>query len=377
MKNILVMIDSLNGGGAERVLINILKRIDYTQYKVTVFLIFGEGVYLSSVPYQVTIKYLLKGYNTIKTWNPFLRLIYKIYIKIVLGYVRMLKGHPIYDFLLKDKYDIEISFIEGDTCYFVANSKNRRAKRISWIHTDLIKRRTMDYSKEFKSLSQMDKIVCVSKGTETSVLTLYPQLGNKLRVIYNPIDKDQILRQAQEYLLFNKNDITIICVGRLVKEKGYSVLIQAHRELISEGVHHQVFVLGEGKLEEELKKDIQKLNLQDTFVLLGYKANPYPYIKAADIYVLPSIFEGFSLSLVEAMVLGKPVVATKCVGPAEILNNEYGLLAEPGDVRSLKESMKKLIEDKKLQEHYSQKSHERTRIFDIERVMEEIEAIIC
>lgn len=376
MKKILFMIDSLNGGGAERVLINILKRMDYTKYQVTLFLIFGEGVYLSSVPEQVAVKSLLKGYNTIKAWNPFLRLVYKVYIKMALNFVRVFKGHPIYDFILKDKYDIEVSFIEGDTCYFVANSKNKEAKRISWIHIDLSKRRTMNYIKELKSLARMDKIICVSKGTRESVLSLYPQLEKRLQVIYNPIDKEQITKYALEPITLHKEKTTIVCVGRIAQQKGYSVLLQAHHELINEGVDHQVIVLGEGNLEEELKKEIQNLNIQDTFVLLGYKANPYPYIKAADIYVLPSLFEGFSLSLVEAMVLGKPSIATKCVGPTEILSHEYGLLVEPGDVQSLKQSMRKLIEDKGLQKYYSEKSLERIGLFDINRVMEEIADVI-
>lgn len=376
MKKVLFMIDSLNGGGAERVLINILKRMDYTKYQVTVFLIFGEGVYLSSVPQNVKVRSLLKGYNTIKGWHPILRMIYKIYIKLTLGIVKILKGRPIYNHILKEKYDVEISFIEGDTCYFVANSRNKASKKISWIHIDLGKRRTMDYTTELRSLSRMDKIICVSNGTKKSVLSLYPQLEDKLQVIYNPIDKEQIIMNASVPIQISKDKTTIVCVGRLVYQKGYNVLLQAHKELINEGIEHQVIVLGEGNLENELKKQILELNLQESFTLLGYRENPYPYIKAADIYVLPSIFEGFSLSLVEAMVLGKPCIATRCVGPTEILNDEYGLLVEPGEMESLKQSMKKLIENKELQEYYSKKSLERIAIFDIDSVMKEISNII-
>lgn len=376
MKKVLFMIDSLNGGGAERVLINILNRMDYTKFHVTVFMIFGEGVYLSSVPQNVTVRALLKGYNTIKSWHPFLRLLYKTYIKLTLGIVKLLKGRPIYSFILKDKYDVEISFIEGDTCYFVANSRNKSSKKISWIHTDLAKRRTMSYARELKSLSRMDKIICVSNGTKKSVISLYPQLKEKLQVIYNPIDKEQIIMNALVPIQIDKEKTTIVCVGRLVEVKGYDVLLKAHHELISEGIEHQIIILGEGNLEEELKREILQLNLQNSFILMGYKENPYPYIKAADIYVLPSIFEGFSLSLVEAMVLGKPCIATRCVGPTEILNDEYGLLVEPGNVQSLKQNMKKLIVDKALQDCYSQKSLQRTKIFDINSVMTEIINII-
>lgn len=372
MKKILFMIDSLNGGGAEKVLINILNRLDYNKFDVTVFLIYGEGIYLKYVPDNVKIKHLTLGNNTINNWKFVKKYIYKLYRKILFAVVNLLKGLPIYKFLIKDKYDIEISFIEGLTCLYVANSTNKTSKKISWIHTDLEKRRTLKPKQEIEALNKMDKIVCVSNGSKNSVLNMHPHLEEKIQVIYNPIDKEEIIRKSNEKIDFVKQKITLICVGRLEQIKGHYILIQAHKELIDEGIEHELIIIGEGSLHKEIEELIEKLNINNSVKLLGFLSNPYPYIKTADIFVLPSFYEGFSLAIAEALILGKPVIATKCVGPIEILENEYGMLVEVNDINNLKKAMKKMILDEKTRKIYSERANKRKEIFDQDNTMYKI-----
>lgn len=376
MKKLLFMIDSLNGGGAEKVLINILKRIDYNKYNVTVFLIYGEGIYLNHVPDNVKIKYLTLGNTTINNWNFVKKNIYKLYRKILLGIINFLKGLPIYMFIIKDKYDIEISFLEGLTCLYVANSPNKTSKKISWIHIDLEKRRTLNPKDELKALSTMDRIICVSHGSKNSVLNMYPHLEDKIQVIYNPIDKEEIIRKSNEIIEFNKKKITVVNVGRLEYQKGQNILIQAHKELIDEGVEHELIIIGEGSLHKELEQLIENINIKNSVKLLGFISNPYPYVKAADIFALPSFYEGLPLVIAEALILAKPIIATKCTGPNEMLNNEYGIMVEPNNVQSLKDGMKLMILDKETREYYSKKSIERAEIFDIKKTMDSINRLL-
>jgi len=376
MKKILFMIDSLNGGGAEKVLINILNRLDYNKFDITLFFIYGEGIYLKYVPENVKIKYLTLGNNTINNWNFGKKYIYKLYRKILFTFVNLLKGFPVYKFILKDKYDIEISFIEGLTCFYVANSTNKISRKISWIHTDLEKRRPLKSKQEIESLSTMDKIICVSHGSKDSVLNLYPHLEKKVQVIYNPIDKEEIIRKSNEIIEYKKKKITVITVGRLEYIKGHNILIQAHKELIDEGIDHDLIIIGEGSLHKEIEQRIEKDNLEGSVKLLGYIENPYPYIKASDIFVLPSRYEGFSLVIAEALILGKPVIATKCVGPTELLDNKYGILIEPNDVDSLKLHLKQMILDEKTRQYYSNMSIKRSEIFDINCTMDSINLLL-
>lgn len=376
MKKVLFMIDSLNGGGAEKVLIDILKRLDYTKLDVTVFLVYGEGVYIKDLPSQVHLKYLLEGYNKVNAWPLLKKYIYKAYRKLVLLYMKLTKGRPIYQFILKEQYDLEISFLEGITCLFVGNSKNNNSEKISWIHIDLEKRRTIRQKDEKAALDNMDRIICVSNGSRQSVINLYPDLEEKIKVIYNPIDKEEILAKSNEPIAVKSENVLLVCVGRLEMQKGHYFLINAHKELIDEGVKHNILILGEGGYRNEIEKQIDELSVKDSITLMGYIGNPYPYIKAADALVLPSLFEGFSLVLAEAIVLGKPTIATKCAGPMEILEDKYGLMVEPGDTKSLKEAMKKMILDQNVRQFYAEKSLERNKLFDIDAVMHEIKTTL-
>ena len=129
-------------------------------------------------------------------------------------------------------------------------------------------------------------------------------------------------------------------------------------------------------IKEHMLKEIKENSLEESVKLLGFKENPYPYLKKADIFVSSSRFEGFSLVVGEALCLKKPIIATKCVGPLELLNNgEYGLLAEIEDVRDLAEKIKKLVLDKGLRKKYSSLSKKRSEIFNIDKTIQEVEKV--
>ena len=280
---------------------------------------------------------------------------------------------------LKNKnYDIEIAFLEGYSTVLVANRKNN-SKKIAWVHIDLEKHKMVPRKLERISYCKINKIICVSEDSKKSVLNLYPENKDKIKVIYNPIDKKNIVEKSNKKINFEfeKNKVNIITLGRLSQQKGYDILLQSHNKLIKEGLDYNLIILGEGAKRNSLEKYIKEKNLENNTQLLGFKENPYPYLKKADIFISSSRYEGFSLVVAEAICLNKPIIATKCTGPLELLKKgKYGLMAEVENVEDLAEKMKKLILDKSLREKYSSLSKERSEIFNIKKTMQKIENLL-
>lgn len=375
MKKILFVIDSLSEGGAEKVLYDIVKNIDSKKFEIDVFLINNYGIYKEKIE-----KLGIKVEGIYEKRNDIIKNIF--YRKLKSGYIRLKRYlYCRYPLLIrklnKRKYDIEISFLEGYSTVLIANRRNS-TKKISWIHIDLGKHKMINRKLEKKSYLKVDRIVCVSNDSKKSVENLYPELKEKIEVIYNPIPKEEILKKALEKKnIYSNEKINIITVGRLTLQKGYDILLKAHKELLKEGLDYNLYILGEGEERKKLEKYIKENNIEKNTFLLGFKENPYPYIKQANIFISSSRYEGYSLVVAEALCLEKPVIATKCVGPIELLNNgKYGLLAEVENIDSLKEKMKKLILDEELRIKYSELSRERAKIFDIEKTMKEIERLL-
>lgn len=375
MKKILIVTDSLNGGGAERVLYDILRNIDLNKYYIEIFLIYNEGLYKEKIKkLGVNIEYLFDARKDL-----FSNILYRKFKSMIIKILRYF--YCKYPFLIKKlknkNYDIEIAFLEGYSTVLVANRKND-SKKISWVHIDLEKHKMISRKLERVSYHKMKQIICVSEDSKKSVLNLYPENKNKIEVIYNPIDKKNILEKSNEKIDFNfeNNKINVITVGRLNQQKGYDILLQSHNRLIKKGLDYNLIILGEGGEKSSLEKYIRENVLENNTQLLGFKENPYPYLKQADIFVSSSRYEGYPLVLCEAVCLGKPIIATNCTGPKEILENgKYGLMAEVENIEDLTEKMKELILDEKLRKKYSELSKERAKMFDIKKALLEIEKI--
>lgn len=376
MKKILIVIDTLLSGGAEKVLYDILKNIDRSKYEIQLFLIQNEGIYREKIKkLGINIEYLFNERKDLCS-----NILYRKFKSMI---IRILKHfYCKYPFLIKKlknkNFDIEIAFLEGYSTVLVANRKNN-SQKIAWVHTDLKKHRVLNKGLEKEIYQNINKIICVSEDSKKSVLKLYPENKDKIQVIYNPIDKNNILKKSRDKLNinFDKNKINVITIGRLAKVKGYDILLQSHNKLIKEGLSYNLIILGEGSERKKLEKYIKENNLENNTQLLGFKENPYLYLKEADIFVSSSRYEGYPLVLCEAICLEKPVIVTSCTGPKEILGNgRYGLIAEVESIEDLAEKMKKLILDEKLRERYSELSKKRSGIFDIRKTIQEIEDLL-
>ena len=374
MKKILVIIDDLSGGGAEKVLIDILENVDKKKYKIELFLLRNEGIYVKKVEeLGIKINYLLGKRKDIIN-NIFYRKIKSLIIKIIKFYI--LRSTILCNKILNRDYDIEIAFLEGEATLFLSQRKNS-AKKLGWVHIDIRKRRIFRKSFEEKIYKKLNKIIFVSRDSQKNFLEMYPKLFKKTDLIYNPIPKEKIIRNSIiENEVYSKTQINLIVIGRLTYQKGYDILLQAHKKLLKEGLNYNLYILGEGGERKKIEKYIRENNIYFNTFLLGFKENPYPYINQADIFVSSSRYEGYPLVLCEALCLEKPIIATKCTGPSEILEDgKYGLLAEVENVDSLAENIKKLIINENLRKEYSDLAKERAKIFDINKTMKEIERL--
>jgi glycosyltransferase involved in cell wall biosynthesis len=193
----------------------------------------------------------------------------------------------------------------------------------------------------------------------------------QIEVIYNPNNIDLIINKANEpcpkwYLDVIKKP-TLITVARLAYPKGLDILIKAHERVLQKGIDHNLVICGEGYLREKLEKQVENLGVGSSVYLPGYIANPFPLVKNATAFVLPSLHEAFGMVVIEALALGTPIVSTACQGPEEILaNGEYGIIVKPEDISSLAEGMSQILIDSDLRRRLSEKGLERARCFSSE-----------
>lgn len=357
---------NLAGGGAERVLVDLLDEIDYEKYNVDLLLIRKEGIYIDDINKNVNIKSIFSYNNSLKNkiLNYIKSLLYRYFPKFFIGNI------------IGKKYDVEISFLEGETSSLLLYSKNKSSKKVAWVHTDLEKVDNLSVIQGKNVYNIVDTIICVSKDCKDSFLKLYPGYKEKIKVIYNLINKSRILKlgSKKEANLLTSN--YILSIGRLTKEKRFDRLIKAYKLLVDKGIRQDLIILGEGELKNSLKNLVDELDLKERVFFPGFTKNPYYWIKNCDLFVLASDLEGFSLVVAEAMILGKAIVSTDCVGPTELLGNgEYGIVTQR-DVEPLKCGIESLLLDEKKKCLYEKKALERSKIFDKKIFNENINRIL-
>lgn len=389
MKKILFVVHTLQVGGAERVLINLLKKLDKTKFEITVFAIVNDGVYIEEVKNieGIQYKYLFNTFfkNSRKdSKNKFHKLSKRVMDIIWKFYILLIKYIPkmLYKIGVKEKYDIEVAFLEGKVSKFVSNSTNKNSKKIAWIHTDINNVNGIDIFKnrkeETKSYERFSKIICVSEDVKER-FSEKTGIKKNIYVQLNPICSDEILEKSNETIQEDLNHYGyVVCsVGRLVKEKGFDRLLEVHNRLIQENIIHTIWIVGEGIEREKLQQYIQNNHLEDTVNLIGYSQNPYKYVKKSDIFVCSSRFEGLSSALIEATVLGKVIISTKCPGTNEIVGNDgQAALVVENNTEALYEGMKKILTDPILRDKYRKNIKLRAKVFNIDNVIMQIEEIL-
>lgn len=369
MKNILFIMDSLAGGGAEKALIEYLKNVDYTRYRVSLCILFYQGIYLNDIPENVKVIPLYIRNNS------FRRKSFRYYRKY---HNSWLMSFQIRRKIEKRHYDTIISFMEGWPLLFHSFVMDRADRNVTWVHCDLLNNPTSgcfyNLNQEKRCYENVDCITFVSNTAKENFDKLY-KVDTPKKCLYNVVDARDIKEKAGEVTVL-RNVLTITSIGSLYKVKGYDRLLRVAKMFKDSGYSLSFQILGSGQELDNLLALRNELELNEEVSFLGFEENPYPYLKQSDIFVSTSLSEGLPYVICEAFVLGIPVVATETAGAIELLDNgKYGILTEQDDV-SIYEGLRKLIDSKELREEYHQKSLIRADMFDIDETMKRVYELI-
>lgn len=378
-KKILIRIGSLRHGGAEKVLVTLLKNLPKDKYEIDLLLNLYSGKYLQEVPDWVNILYLNKG--EMITTNRLQDIPVKVFRKIYQG---LLKNFPklLYNGKLKGKkYDVEFAAIHGMRDE-ILHSPIRSSKKLVWIHNDLTKTEFHNYTEEeFRKFFGFDKIMVISEKIHDDFEKVAKSDAERKKVIriYNPIDVEDTLQKSLEPTRkyeFDKNTKTFISVGTVFPQKGFDRLLKAHKRLLDDGLLHKILIVGDGYDFENIKKLKSELGVDETAAMIGFADNPYPYCRAADFYILSSRYEGFPTILFEALILKKKIIATEVSGAKEMLDGgNLGFVIENSE-DSIYENMKKALTEEHLFDEKLQNIENYELPFDLEHSVNSIMKII-
>lgn len=368
-KKLLFVMPSLSAGGGEKSLVNLLSQIDFTVYNVDLFLFNKTGIFLNSLPTEVNILELEDNYkvftsglkssftNFLKTGKvnlAYYRTLFAIKnrlnnnVSLAEQYTWKYKSKALG--LLEKEYDMAVGFLEKSSIYFIVE-KVKSKKKIGWIHTNYSNSK-MDPSFDEPYFKRLDQIVTVSEECARSLRNYFPHMQEKISIIYNIISPKVIntlaKREIEENISFQKNFINIITVARLSYEKGIDLAINSCKILVDKGYKIKWYVLGDGNEREKLEKLIENNKLQSNFTLLGIKENPYPFIRAADIYVQPSRYEGKSIAIDEAKILQKPIIVTNFETAKDQISNGKNGIIVGNDEEEVTRGIETFIKNKDL-----------------------------
>lgn len=326
-------------GGIEKSLIELCKALVQRGVEVTLYLEAMGGELLEELPDEVAIVSIFEKYDNLST------IIKKSAIKgdfkAIISAMRARKinrrgGDPVEGwkavcgYLQKEEIEYDYAFAYGAPVAFstiyvdqIINAK----RKYSWIHNDPT-RLSLDIKKYGILFRPFEKIVCVSKKTLNTFLSIFPDYRDKVCVFYNIIDKDDLCRKAQEEIVIDAFSGTrLLTVGRLCSPKGQDLVPPITRRLLDNGYDIIWYCVGEGENREKIENLIHKYHVESAVILLGNKNNPYPYFKMADIYIQLSRHEGFGITLTEAKVFGLPIITTDFDGASEqITHGETGII---------------------------------------------------
>lgn len=368
MKKVLFFAHGMELGGAERALLGLLEHIDYSRVQVELFLMHHKGELLGDIPDQVKLFPELSQYASLAV--PIGEVIRKRQLHVALGRVmgKMLAKRRVKQLGLpadngvaleyshkytlammppvgNGEYDLAVSFLTPH--YFVANRAKSR-KKIAWIHTDYSKV-AVDAASELKMWAAYDAIVSISEDVTRTFTRVFPTLADKVICIENILPVRSMERQQDAFdasAEMKKDDaIILLSIGRFSTPKNFDNVPDICRRLRESGLNVRWYLIGYGGDEPLIRQKIEEAGMQDKVVILGKKSNPYPYIKACDLYVQPSRYEGKCVSVREAQMLGKPVVITNyATAPSQLEDGVDGVIV-PMDNEGCAEGIARLLRD--------------------------------
>lgn len=341
-KRIIIISHALELGGAERSLIGLLWALKKPEYQIDLFLLRHEGELMSMIPPHVSLLPEISAYTVLA--KPMVKTLKEGHLLLTCARlcgkrkaVRFVRKHYLgengvaleyshkYTYRLMPpiqpaiNYHAAISFLTPH--YIVANNV-KADRKICWIHTDY-SNVAVDQDSEFKMWRQFDYIVAISATVKKSFISVFPQLSERVTVIENILPQQFIRKQAEERIVLAENStINLLSIGRFSYPKNFDNIPDICRRLVEGGLNVTWYLIGYGPDEALIRQKIIRSGMQEHVIILGKKDNPYPYIRACDLYVQPSRYEGKCVAVREAQMLGKPVVITDYSTSSSQLEND-------------------------------------------------------
>ena len=363
MIKVLFMIPNLGHGGAEKVLVNLVNHMDKRKFNITVMTLYDEGVNKKFLSEEVNYRTCLhKSFTGVSQ------------------FLKLSTPEKLYSKFVKGEYDIVVSYLEGQTARIVSGCQNPNTKLVSWIHVEQhTKKNAARAFRNFKEMNRcylkFDKTICVSYFVQKDFCSLITV--KNAEVLYNTIESDKICQLSNEDVetdIFNKEEIKICGIGTLKKSKGFDRLLRIHKKLYDQGYPVHTYILGEGEEKKSLEKFVQNEGIKKTVTFLGYKTNPYKYLKKCDLFVCTSFAEGFSTAATEALIVGTPVCTVEVSGMKEMLgeNNEYGIVTSNNE-KDCYLAIKRLLDNPELLQYYKMQALKRGKKFDTDNTVKAVE----
>lgn len=321
------LINTLGGGGAEKVLVELVRQLDKTKYDISVLSVTG-GVHAAELPPEVQYTAIVRQNGRVGAFLA--KLVYKLPKSL---FCRLFMQH--------EKNDIEVAYLEGFPTAAVA-ALQTTAKKLAFIHCDVSVNNMMQglYPNNAECLAQyaaFQKVCFVSEGARKGFFKSVGSLDNTA-VVHNVLDTAQIVKRAEapSAVHFSTDGMKILSIGRLTYQKQYDRLLRIAGQLEKEGYRFEILIAGEGEERPELERILQE-NAVTSVKLIGFQENPYALMREADLFVCSSVFEGYSTVVTESAILGLPVLTTDCAGMDEILDGgKYGKIVENSENALLK-----------------------------------------
>lgn len=364
-KKILFLIHDLGQGGAEKVLVNLVNNINRNEFDISVTVLFGGGINEQFLKPDIKFK--------------------AVWPKMIPGNSKLMKlvsPKQLHKIVVKENYDIEVSYLEGPSARVISGCQNKNTKLISWIHGE--QKSLKKVSESFKSKKEakkcyekFDQTICVSETVKKDFCKLL-NYQRPCCVLYNTVESNKIIEKSKEPVPELESDkfFKLIAVGSLKTIKGYNRLLHIIFRLKQENKKIRLYVLGIGPQEKELKEYVEKKGLKENIIFLGYQTNPYKYVAKSELFVCSSFAEGFSTAATEALIVGTPVCTVNVSGMKEMLgeDNEYGIVTENSE-EALYEGIKNIVDDPKKLKHYKRMAQIRGKIFNTQITTEKVEKL--
>lgn len=367
---ILFRLRSLEMGGVQRVVLDLLRNLPKERFDITLMLNLYQGELRTAIPKNIRVITLAKGKEDFSK-NPIINRTQLAVRRLKLEVYDRFPG-LLYRTKVKNTFDIEVApgYAEFE---MVLNSPNKKSRKIGWFHTDVsYDKNRQRVLKRIELMKKFDWMIFGSEQTRRVIKDLHEVVYPRSSVIYNVIKLDEVRHKACEFPVVFDQKPTFISIGRLHSRKGYHKLMRIHRRLLDEGLQHGIVIIGGGNEMENLQTQAKALNVERSFQLLGTQINPWPYVKAADYFVLPSQSESYPLTIGEVMGLYKPIISTNVGGIPEMIENGVDGLLVNDEEEEIFQAMKRFLTEPELVKKLTEGTKNADAKFDNHKIYHQI-----